>query len=81
MDMPGGYQLCLLKDVYFPRLEFDYRVLNASGAVVSEQKGVELKDMSYLSMGSRTASSSGEFYYETKMLREWFNKTLQPKAQ
>ena len=81
VEMPGGYQLRLLKDVYFPRLEFDYRVLDASGAVVSEQKGVELKDMSYLSMGSRTASSSGEFYYETKMLREWFNKTLQPKAQ
>jgi hypothetical protein len=27
-------------------------------------------------MGSRTASSSGEFYYETKMLRDWFKKTL-----
>jgi hypothetical protein len=73
--MPGGYQLCLLKDVYFPRLEFDYRVLNASGAVVSEQKGVELKDMSYLS-GPRSATTSTSFYYETRMLRDWFKKTL-----
>jgi hypothetical protein len=75
VDMPGGYQLRLLKDVYFPRLQFDYRVLDASGAVVSEQKGVELKDMSYLT-GPRSATTSTSFYYETKMLREWFKKTL-----
>jgi hypothetical protein len=75
VDMPGGYQLRLLKDVYFPRLQFDYRVLDASGAVVSEQKGVELKDMSYLS-GPRSATTSTSFYYETRMLRDWFKKTL-----
>jgi hypothetical protein len=75
VDMPGGYQLRLLMDVYFPRLQFDYRVLDASGAVVSEQKGVELKDMSYLS-GPRSATTSTSFYYETRMLRDWFKKTL-----
>ena len=75
VEVPGGYQLRLMKDVYFPRLVFDYRVLDASGVVVSEQKGVELKDMSYLS-GPRSATTSTSFYYETKMLRDWFKKTL-----
>ncbi|MFY8207383.1 MAG: DUF3016 domain-containing protein [Arenimonas sp.] len=75
VELPGGYQLRLLKDVYFPRLQFDYRVLDAAGAVVSEQKGVELKDMSYL-FGPRSSTTSTSFYYETRMLREWFNKTL-----
>lgn len=75
VEVPGGYQLRLLKDVYFPRLQFDYRVLDASGVVVSEQKGVELKDMSYLS-GPRGSTTSTSFYYETRMLRDWFKKTL-----
>lgn len=80
VEVPGGYQLRLMKDVYFPRLQFDYRVLDASDAVVSEQKGVVLKDMSYLS-GPRGSTTSASFYYETRMLREWFNKTLLPKGQ
>jgi hypothetical protein len=77
IEVPGGYRLRIMRDVYFPRMEFDYRVLDASGAVVSEQKSVELKDMSYLSSpkGSTTSTS---FYYETRMLRQWFNKTLLP---
>ena len=80
VEMPGGYQLRLLKDVYFPRLEFDYRVLDATGAVVSEQKSVELKDMAYLS-GPRASTTSTSFYYETRMLRDWFNKTILPNGQ
>lgn len=80
VELPGAFQMRLLKDVYFPRLQFDYRVLDASDAVVSEQKGVELKDMSYLS-GPRSATTSTSFYYETRMLREWFNKMLLPKGQ
>jgi hypothetical protein len=75
VEVQGGYRLRLLKDVYFPRLEFDYRVLDASGAVVSEQKGVELKDMGYLS-GPRGSGTSASFFYETRMLRDWFKKTL-----
>jgi hypothetical protein len=55
-------------------------VLDAAGAVVSEQKDVELKDMSYLS-GPRSSTTNTSFYYETRMLREWFTKTLLPKGQ
>lgn len=80
VEVQGGYRMRLVKDIYFPRLEFDYRVLDASGAVVSEQKGVVLKDMSYLS-GPRGSTTSASFYYETRMLRDWFNKTLLPKGQ
>ena len=80
VEVPGGYQLRLMKDVYFPRLVFDYRVLDASGVVVSEQKGVELKDIAYLS-GPRASTTSTSFYYETRMLRDWFNKTILPNGQ
>lgn len=75
IEVPGGYQIRFLKDVYFPRLVFDYRLLDATEHVLSEQQGVVLRDMSYLSR-ARGANTNSDFYYETQMLREWFNKTL-----
>jgi len=77
VELPGAHQLRLLKDPYFPRLVFDYRIVDAAGKLVAEQKGVDLKDMSYL-RGNNAGSSSSDFYYETRMLKHWFNATLRP---
>lgn len=70
-------EIRILKDVYFPQLSFDYRVLDAAGRQVAGQQGVTVKDMSYLN-GPKLASSGTAFYYERRMLREWFGKALLP---
>ncbi len=73
-------QIRVLKDIYFPKITFDYQVLNAGGVSVSEAKAVTLKDMQYLS-SIRSAQSSDSYYYERKMLREWFMKDVLPNVK
>ncbi len=80
VDLPGTHQLRLLKEVYFPALRFDYRVLDAGGVAVAEQKDVRIKDMSYLSNANRS-SASADFYYETRLLKQWFSKELLPSLK
>jgi hypothetical protein len=75
VELPGNYRLRLLKEVYFPSMRFNYRVLDASGAAVAEQKDVRVTDMSFLNNASR-ANSSADFYYETRMLKDWFGKNV-----
>lgn len=75
VELPGNYRLRLLKEVYFPSMRFNYRVLDANGAAVAEQKDVRVTDMSFLNNASR-ANSSTDFYYETRMLKEWFDKSV-----
>lgn len=70
----------VLKDVYFPRMTFDYRLTDAGGAVRLGQTAVVLKDMQYLS-ASRTARSDDPFYSERKMIRDWFNKRVLPNVK
>jgi hypothetical protein len=77
VQLPGTHQLRLLKEVYFPALRFDYRVLDAGGVAVAEQKDVRIKDMSYLS-GASQSGASADFYYETRLLKRWFSKELLP---
>ncbi len=73
-------QIRVLKDIYFPKITFDYQVLSAGGVAVLEGKAVTLKDMQYLS-GTRSAKSSDSYYYERKMLREWFTKDVLPNVK
>lgn len=73
-------QVRILKDVYFPQLSFDYRVLDAAGRQVAGQQGVTLKDMGYLN-GPKLGNSNMAFYYERRMLREWFGKTVLPAVK
>ena len=80
VELPGANQLRLLKDAYYPRLVFNYRIVDRTGKLVAEQKGVDLKDMSYL-RGNNAGSSSSDFYYETRMLKNWFNATLRPSKR
>ena len=65
----------VLKDIYFPRMIFDYQLKDARGAVLQGQTDVELKDMQYLS-SMRTTRSSESFYAERKMIRDWFSKQI-----
>lgn len=73
-------QIRVLKDLYFPKMTFDYQILNAGGVSVLEAKAVTLKDMQYLS-SIRSAQSSDSYYYERKMIREWFTKDVLPNVK
>ncbi len=73
-------QIRVLKDLYFPKMTFDYQVLNAGGVVVLEGKAVTLKDMQYLS-GLPSTRSSDSYYYERKMLRDWFMRDILPNVK
>jgi len=73
-------EIRVLKDVHFPRMVFDYQLMDADGAVLQEQTDVELKDMQYL-WSMRTTRSSESFYAERKMIRDWFNKQILPDVK
>lgn len=70
----------VLKDIYFPRMIFDYELKDAGGAVLLGQPDVELKDMQYLS-SLRTARSSDAYYHERRMIRDWFNRQVLPSVK
>ena len=73
-------QIRVLKDIYFPKISFDYQVLSTGGVSVLEGKALTLKDMQYLS-STRSAQSSDSYYYERKMIREWFRKDVLPNVK
>jgi hypothetical protein len=73
-------QIRVLKDIYFPRMTLDYRLLDANGAVQMEQKDVKLKDMQYLSE-TNSVDSNQSYYSERKMIRDWFDKDILPKVK
>lgn len=80
--IPGraGYRVRILKDIYYPKISLDYRISDASGAVVKEQKGVELKDAGFL-VSASNASSRQDFYYERQLIKDWLVKDILAKPQ
>ena len=74
----AGYRVRVLKDIYYPQINLDYRITDAAGAVVKEQQGAVLKDAGFLASASN-ASSRQDFYYERRMIKEWFGKEIQAK--
>jgi hypothetical protein len=73
-------QIRVLKDIYFPRMIFDYQLKDAGGVVLQGQTAVEVSDMQYL-LAMRSTRSSERFYAERKMIRDWFNTHILPNVQ
>ena len=73
-------EIRVLKDIYFPRMIFDYRLKDPAGVVLLEQSGVVLDDMQYMS-AMRTTRSGESFHSERKMIRDWFNKQVLPNVK
>lgn len=60
----------IVKDIYFPRLNFSYQLVNAdSSEIVSAE--VVLKDMNFM-RGSSLKYRNDSLGYEKKMLDDWF---------
>lgn len=76
----AGQRVRVLKDLYYPQLRFDYKIIGKDGSTVKEQDGVTLKDAGFLS-GSGNAASRQDFYYERQMIKTWFGKDILAKPQ
>ncbi|GHG04469.1 DUF3016 domain-containing protein [Thalassotalea marina] len=64
----------IVRDIYFPRLEFSYEVVDASGNTL--HSGEEnLKDMSFMMRGGAKYGND-LLSYEKRMLDDWFRDTF-----
>lgn len=66
----GIRRVRIVKEIYFPRMNFSYELVNADGSVVISDE-VELKDMSFMTT-SRLKYRNDSIGYEKKMLDDWF---------
>ncbi len=68
----------VIKEIYFPRMTFDYQLLDSTGQVVVAEQDVKVKDMGFMN-SSPMGLGNTEFIYEKQMLKNWFQKHLAPK--
>lgn len=80
VDLAGEYEpgrsmslhdVRIVKDIYPPRIELQYRLTDASGQVLDEGDAV-LRDSAFLSSGGSRASDSLRF--EKRMLDDWLRE-------
>ena len=74
-DVKGNEVMRVVIGNYFPQMTLDYTLTDASGAVLSQQQGMVHKDQDFYSgdASMRASRSSGDFYFETTMVRSWFS--------
>ena len=68
--MGGMHDIRIVKDLYPPRIELDYRLSDAAGTVLREGD-VTLRDIGFLH-GAGTIGSDA-LRYEKRMLRDWLH--------
>lgn len=70
----GINQLRIIKDIYFPRMNFSYELANTDGSIITSGE-IVLKDMNFM-MGSNSKYRNKSLRYEKVMLDDWFTKTF-----
>lgn len=70
----GINRMRIVKDIYFPRMNFSYQLVDEGGKVLKSED-VVLKDMNFMS-GSNIKYRNKSLGYEKKMLDEWFDETF-----
>ncbi|WOH39410.1 DUF3016 domain-containing protein [Thalassotalea fonticola] len=68
-------EIRVLKDLYIPRMSFEYVIKDAAGNVMLADK-VDIKDMSYLSNSLFGREANSLIGYDKRMLIEYFEKVL-----
>ena len=68
----------VIKDIYFPRMNIDFVVLDENKQPVVAGQDVKIKDMGFM-MSKPSGLSHTEFAYEAEMLKKWFKRTVEPK--
>jgi hypothetical protein len=84
IDMAGEYEpwrgggamnTRFVKAIYIPRLKFDYRVTDASGAVVKEGQA-NLSDLNFQNNIGNVIDNSDPLRYEKRLLNDWLRSEL-----
>ena len=70
----GINQLRVIKDIYFPRINFSYELVNTDGSIITSGE-IVLKDMNFM-MGSNSKYRNQSLSYEKVMLDDWFAKSF-----
>lgn len=70
----GINQLRIIKDIYFPRMNFSYELTDTDGSIITSGE-IILKDMNFM-MGSNSKYRNKSLSYEKVMLDDWFAKTF-----
>lgn len=71
----SGYQLRVMRDITWPRLDLQYVWRDAAGNVLGQGRE-RVSDMSYLWRSAYVRSDRDELPYEKMMLRDWFERRL-----
>jgi hypothetical protein len=71
----GINRVRIIKELYIPRMEFSYQLLDANSKVVLADE-VKLKDMNFMS-NSQLKYRNKALGYEKKMLDDWFETTFE----
>jgi hypothetical protein len=73
---PGAEDVRIIKDIYPPRVDLEYKVTDAAGAVVKEGKR-QLRDLSF--MMKLSIRRDDMHRYEKELLNDWMRSDLGPK--
>ena len=68
----------VVKDIFFPKMAFDYVLYDQNNTEIGRAANVKIKDMGFMNSGS-VGQNHREFAYEQHMLEKWFNKELMPQ--
>ncbi|TMS82670.1 DUF3016 domain-containing protein [Pseudoalteromonas sp. S554] len=74
IEFSGATQVRVIQPFYYPKMKLSYTVTNSQGDVVSQNDEVSLKDRGYLDKIKRSSSKS--FYYEKRLVTNWFNSKV-----
>jgi len=70
----GMRRIRIVKDIYFPRIKFTYKLMAGEEVELSSGK-VDLKDMGFMT-NSSLRYKNDSLGHEKKMLDDWFQKTF-----
>ncbi|MBQ4890627.1 DUF3016 domain-containing protein [Shewanella sp. MMG014] len=68
-------ELRIVKDLYPPRMTFTYRITEGDNVVIAGDE--KLVDMNFM-YGVNSTRNQRPFEYETRMLKDWLKKTVEP---
>jgi hypothetical protein len=71
------HDIRIVKDIYPPRVELEFKLIDAEGKVVSEGKR-QLRDLGYLT--TMAMPTSDPLRYDKEMLSDWLRQEFKRKA-
>lgn len=74
IEFSGAKKIRVIQPFHYPQIKLSYTVTNPQGEVVNHATEVLLKDRGYLDKIKRSTSRS--FYYEKRLVTNWFHSKV-----